>query len=85
MDGYAMCKDDPYLISGPECLVNILRITDIEELERAEREISDSTSNRIQKQTPPYGLDTMTYITPNSFWSALCLGWESAHSGHLER
>ncbi|MCX7114081.1 MAG: Fic family protein [Proteobacteria bacterium] len=67
MDRYAMCKDDPYLISGTECLVNILGITDIEELERAEREKTDITSNRIQKQTPPYGLDTMTYIHQTLF------------------
>ena len=43
-------------------------ITDIEELEKAEREVTRKTIDSIQKQGAPYSLNTMAYIHKALFY-----------------
>jgi cell filamentation protein len=69
MDRYKMCENDPYLIKGTDCLVNRIGITDINELERAEREATLKGIVGIKKQDGPYSLGTMVYIHKTLFSS----------------
>lgn len=62
MDRYQMCESDPYLIRGTDCLINRMGITDINELERAERETTYENIRGVQQQSRPYSLSTMMYI-----------------------
>jgi cell filamentation protein len=62
MDRYQISKNDPYLIKDSSCLVNKKGITDINELEQAERKITRENIDAIQKQVSPYSLNTMMYI-----------------------
>jgi len=69
MDRYQMCKNDPYLIEGTECLKNRKGITDVSQLEQAEREDTYNNIRYVQKQRSPYSLETMRYIHKTLFSS----------------
>jgi len=62
MDRYQMCESDPYLIKGTDCLKNRLGITDINELEQAERNATYQSIRSVQDQSGPYTINTMKYI-----------------------
>jgi cell filamentation protein len=62
MDRYQICENDPYLIKGTGCLKNRMGITDVNELERAERDITNRSIDSFQEQYGPYSLSTMMYI-----------------------
>lgn len=69
MDRYQLCKDDPYLIKGTDCLKNKMGITDITELEQAERKVTRENIGKVQEQNNPYSLNTMKYIHQTLFLS----------------
>jgi cell filamentation protein len=69
MDRYQLSESDPYLIKGTECLINKLGITDINELEIAERNTTRNSINLVSIQEKPYSLATMKYIHTTLFSS----------------
>ncbi|MDR9865903.1 MULTISPECIES: Fic family protein [Pseudomonas] len=69
MDRYQISESDPYLIKGTDCLKNIKDITDINELEVAEREATKLNIALISEQKSPYSLATMKYIHKTLFSS----------------
>lgn len=61
MDKYD-ATNDHYCYQGTSVLKNKLNIQDMDELERAEREISALTVKRIGFRPPPYNLDYMKLL-----------------------
>jgi len=67
MDRYKICENDPYLIKGTGCLTNKKDITDINELEQAERNTTFEYIRYVLKQNAPYSLNTIMYIHKTLF------------------
>lgn len=61
MDKYDAANDH-YCYPKTETLKNKLEIIDIDELEAAEREITEITANRIKYSPPPYDLNYMRQL-----------------------
>ena len=58
MDRYDACNDH-YCYTGTATLKNKLNIKDMDEFEKAEREVTAITARRIGFRRPPYNLEYM--------------------------
>lgn len=69
MDRYKIFQNDPYLIRDSACLKNKKDITNINELEQAERRTTFENIRKVKKQNARYNLNTMKYIHRKLFSS----------------